>query len=172
MYSQRRGRVSRTVGIGSPWAALRGIFADRARRTTGLPLGALPTLFSRPQTTMNRPLTAVVFSSFRSVVSGLALVPAILAAQATVPEIRFDANIDPLTLPADRHFGEVVGVSMNSKRHVFVFTRTGERSTVHGATASQLFEFDQTGKFVREIGKDLYGFAFAHTVRVDKDDNI
>jgi len=93
-------------------------------------------------------------------------------AQTAVPEIRFDTDIEPLKLPAALHFGEVVGISLNSKRHVFVFTRTGERSTVHGATASQLWEFDATGKFLREIGKDLYGFAFAHTVRVDRDDNI
>ena len=38
--------------------------------------------------------------------------------------------------------------------------------------ASQLFEFGPDGAFIREIGKDLYGFAFAHTVRIDKDDNI
>jgi DNA-binding beta-propeller fold protein YncE len=35
-----------------------------------------------------------------------------------------------------------------------------------------LYEFDQNGKFLREIGKDLYGFVFAHVVRIDKDDNI
>ena len=102
----------------------------------------------------------------------LAITTSQVHAQAAVPEIRFDANIDPLTLPVGMNFGEVMGVSMNSKRHVFIFSRTGERSTVHGATASQLFEFDATGKYLREIGKDLYGFAFAHTVRVDKDDNI
>ena len=100
------------------------------------------------------------------------VVPAVAMAQATVPEIRFDADIEPIKLPPSMHFGEVVGIALNSKRHVFVFTRTGERSTVHGASASQLFEFGPTGAYLREIGKDLYGFSFAHTVRVDKDDNI
>ena len=38
--------------------------------------------------------------------------------------------------------------------------------------AARLFEFDQTGKYVREIGQGLYGFVFAHTVRVDPQDNI
>src|SRR6185503_4758694 len=28
------------------------------------------------------------------------------------------------------------------------------------------------GKFIREIGQGLYGFLFAHTVRVDPQDNI
>jgi hypothetical protein len=35
-----------------------------------------------------------------------------------------------------------------------------------------MFEFDQTGKYVREIGQGLYGFLFAHAVRVDPQDNI
>jgi DNA-binding beta-propeller fold protein YncE len=95
-----------------------------------------------------------------------------VVAQQPVPEIPFDGNVDFLKLPANMHFGEVAGIAMNSKRHFFVFVRTGERSSVHGATAAQLFEFGPDGSFIREIGKDLYGFAFAHTVRVDKDDNL
>ncbi|MEO7521493.1 MAG: peptidyl-alpha-hydroxyglycine alpha-amidating lyase family protein [Gemmatimonas sp.] len=119
---------------------------------------------------MPRPSTPLAVAALLAALHMVAIAPA--SAQAPVPEIRFDADIAPLTLPASMHFGEVVGVALDSKRHVFVFTRTGERSTVHGASAAQLFEFDASGKYVREIGKDLYGFAFAHTVRVDKDDNI
>ncbi len=95
-----------------------------------------------------------------------------IAAQQPVPEIRFDANADFLKLPPNLYLGEVAGVALNSKGHIFVFSRTGERSTVHEATASQLFEFLPTGTYLREIGKDLYGFAFAHTVRVDREDNL
>jgi sugar lactone lactonase YvrE len=94
------------------------------------------------------------------------------SAQQSAPEIRFEGNIDFVKLPPNMYFGEVAGVAVNSKKHIFVFSRTGERTTVHGATAAQLFEFDPTGKFIREIGQNLYGFAFAHTVRIDKDDNI
>ena len=86
--------------------------------------------------------------------------------------VKFDANADALKLPANMYFGEVTGVAVNAQKHVFVFNRTGERSTVHGATASQLWEFGPDGAFIREIGKDLYGFAFAHTVQVDKQGNI
>ena len=39
-------------------------------------------------------------------------------------------------------------------------------------SASRLFEFDQNGKYVREIGQGLYGFVQAHAVRVDPQDNI
>jgi len=38
--------------------------------------------------------------------------------------------------------------------------------------AAQLLEFDKDGKYLREIGHNLYAWSFAHTVRVDKDDNI
>ena len=40
----------------------------------------------------------------------------------------------------------------------------------HGG--SRLFEFDRSGKFVREIGQGVYGFLFAQAVRVDPQDNI
>ena len=33
-------------------------------------------------------------------------------------------------------------------------------------------EFNAEGKFLREIGHNLYAWSFAHSVKVDKDDNI
>ena len=41
-----------------------------------------------------------------------------------------------------------------------------------GPAASQLLEFGPEGEFIREIGAGLYGWSFAHTVRIDRDDNI
>jgi DNA-binding beta-propeller fold protein YncE len=95
-----------------------------------------------------------------------------LLAQQTVPEIKFDSVPNPLKLPADIHFGEVSGVAVNSKGHVFVFSRGNSTGPAYGATASQLLEFGPDGKYLREIGKNLYAWSFAHAVRVDKDDNI
>jgi hypothetical protein len=91
---------------------------------------------------------------------------------AQVSEIKFTANADALKPPAGLNFGEVTGVAVNAAKHVYVFQRTSQRSTVHGATAAQLWEFGPDGAFIREIGKDLYGFAFAHTVQIDKQQNI
>jgi hypothetical protein len=93
-------------------------------------------------------------------------------------EIAFDANADALTLPANTHLGEVAGVATNSKGHVFVYTRTGhavatlgdERTFYHNG--SRLFQFDQNGKFVKEIGQGVYAVNFAQQVRVDPQDNI
>src|SRR5260370_28424623 len=80
-----------------------------------------------------------------------------------VPEIAYDSAPNLLKLPTDVFLGEAAGVAQNSKGHVFVFTRSGE---------TQLFEFDQEGNFVREISPRNYAFAFAHTVRVDPQDNV
>ena len=81
-----------------------------------------------------------------------------------VPEIPFTAVPNFLTPPPGEYMGESVAVATNSKDHIFVFHRA--------SPTSKLWEFDQNGKFVREIGKNYYGFEFAHSVRVDKDDNI
>src|SRR5436853_392615 len=106
------------------------------------------------------------------------LVMAIPLAAQSVPEIAFDANGDLLKLPANIHLGEVGGVATNSRGDIFVYTRTGHptitigtaRPFAHGG--SRLFQFDKTGKYVREIGKDSYGFMFAAQVRIDPSDNI
>lgn len=91
----------------------------------------------------------------------------------TVPQLEFDSVADVLKLPDGMNFGEVSGVAVNSRRHVFVFTRA---NSAHGPAyrpaAAQLLEFGPSGEFIREVGKDLYGWAFAHTVRVDRNDNI
>ena len=63
-------------------------------------------------------------------------------------------------------------MAVNSKGHVFVFSRGNSTGPSYMATASQLLEFDANGKFIREIGKNLYAWSYAHAVRIDKDDNI
>ena len=94
-------------------------------------------------------------------------------AQQSVPEIPFDSVPDFFKLPAGTNFGEASGVAVNSKGHVFVFTRSNSAGgPAYAPAAAQLLEFGPKGEFVREIGKGLYAWSFAHTVRVDKDDNI
>ena len=109
----------------------------------------------------------------RLIVVMLVLLGVGLSAQqpSSVPEIPFDAEA-PLKLPPDLYFGEVAGVAVNSRGHVFVYTRTGSAGHVVGPRAAQLFEFGPDGSFIREIGKNLYAMAWAHSVRIDADDNI
>jgi len=92
-----------------------------------------------------------------------------------VLELNYDGNADLIQLPS---YGEVAGVATNSKGHVFVYARTGhgaatlgdERTFYHGG--SRLFQFDQNGKYVKEIGQGVYAVNFAQQVRVDPQDNI
>ena len=99
-------------------------------------------------------------------------------AQLAVPEIPFDSVPNFLKLPDNLYLGEVTGVATNSKGHVFVYTRTGTTTATLGGSrvfthgGSRLFEFDDKGAYVREIGVGIYGFVFAHVVRVDPQDNI
>ena len=95
-----------------------------------------------------------------------------LAQQTKVPEIPFRSVPGFLKMPPDLYLGEVAGVAVNSKGHLFVFSRGSTTGPAYGAAAAQLLEFNADGKFVREIGHNLYAWSFAHSVRVDKDDNI
>src|SRR5216683_3497577 len=102
----------------------------------------------------------------------LALASAPALAQ-TVPQIPYESVPNLLKLPADMHLGEVSGVAVNSKGHIFVYARGGSsQGPAFGNTASQLLEFGPDGRYIREIGKNLYAWSYAHTVRIDKDDNI
>jgi CRP-like cAMP-binding protein len=115
---------------------------------------------------------AGVFAAAAALAAGASLV-----AQST-PELAYEASADALQLPAGTYLGEVAGVATNSKGHVLVYTRTGhavatlgdERTFYH--QGSRLFEFDQSGKFVKEIGQGVYAVNFAQQVRVDPQDNI
>ncbi len=97
------------------------------------------------------------------------------ASAQPAPEIAFDHVADFLSLPA---YGEVAGVATNAAGHIFVYARTGtpyatlghERTFYH--YGSRLFEFDQTGKFVKEIGQGTYALNYAQAVRVDPSGNI
>jgi NHL repeat len=66
-------------------------------------------------------------------------------------------------LPPGVYTGENMGIATNSRGHIFIFHRSGE---------TRLYEYDEKGAFVKEIGRGNYGFAFAHSVRVDAQDNI
>ncbi len=95
------------------------------------------------------------------------------AQQPAVPDIPFDVQ-DVLKMPADLYVGEIAGVAMNSRKHIFVYTRTGadDGQTILEPRSARAFEFNPDGTFLKEFGKSLYSKGWAHAVRIDKDDNI
>jgi 6-bladed beta-propeller len=119
---------------------------------------------------------ARTFNAF--VAAGVLAFGGSLAAQTAVPEIAFDTNADLLKTPNDIYVGEVAGVGANSKGQIFVYTRTGHPYTTLGDNrtfsrgGSRLFQFDQNGRFVRELGQDVYGFNAGMGLRVDPQDNV
>jgi len=111
-------------------------------------------------------------------VAGVLACGASLGAQAPVPDIAFDGSDNLLTTPADIYVGEVAGVGTNSQGQIFVYTRTGHPYATLGDNrtfyrgGSRLFQFDANGRFVRELGQDVYGFNAAMGLRVDPQDNV
>jgi hypothetical protein len=103
----------------------------------------------------------------------LLLVPFAHAQQTSAPAIKFKSVPDFFKLPVGMNFGEVPGVAVDSKGNIYVFTRSNSANgPAYAAAAAQLFEFSPTGQYMREIGKGLYAWSEAHSVRIDKDDNI
>jgi hypothetical protein len=98
--------------------------------------------------------------------------------QGNVPELAFEPTPMSCALPPNIYLGEVAGVGRTSQGRIFVYTRTGHPYATLGDNrtfyrgGSRLFEFDASGKFVRELGQDVYGFNTAFGLRVDPQDNV
>ena len=90
-------------------------------------------------------MTRCLTSTFLSVLlcAGSAFAQAKATAQ-NVPEIPYDSVPNFFKMPAGKYLGEAIGIATNSKGHVFVYTRSAN---------TQLFEFDQNGVYVREVGE-------------------
>jgi hypothetical protein len=111
------------------------------------------------------------------VAAGILAFSGTLVAQQGTPDIAYDST--ELLKWDDNHIvGEVGGVGQNSKGNVFVYTRTGHAYATIGDNrtfqrgGSKLFQYDASGKFVRELGQDVYGFNIAYGLRIDPQDNV
>src|SRR5215813_3961270 len=93
------------------------------------------------------------------------------ALDARTPKLAYQEEVLQLLVPGYT-MGETVGVDVNSQNHVFVYSRTNPQGIARGGTAAMLWEFDQNGAFVKEWGPHNYAASFAHSVRVDKNDNV
>src|SRR5262252_5942920 len=93
------------------------------------------------------------------------------ALDANTPKLNYQEEVLQLLVPGYT-MGETVGVDVNSQNHIFVYSRTNPQGIARGGTAAMLWEFDQNGKFVKEWGPHNYAASFAHSVRVDRQDNV
>ena len=71
----------------------------------------------------------------------------------TAPDIPFDVQ-DVIKMPPDLYIGEAAGVALNSKRHIFIYTRTGadDGATILEPRMARLFEFNPDGTFLKGCG--------------------
>jgi hypothetical protein len=104
--------------------------------------------------------------------TAIGLSAARFACAEEIPIIGYESVPDVLRLPPDLYLAEVSGVALNSKGHIFVLHRGATTGPAYGAAAAQLLEFDADGNYLREIGHHLYAWSFAHTVKVDAEDNV
>jgi len=93
------------------------------------------------------------------------------AIDAKTPKLNYKEDVLQLLVPGET-MGQPVGVDVNSQNHIFVYSRTHPQGIARGGTAAMLWEFDQNGRFVKEWGPHNYAASFAHSVRVDKHDNV
>ena len=93
------------------------------------------------------------------------------AIDAKTPKLNYKEEVLQLLVPGFT-MGETVGVDVNSRNHIFVYSRTNPQGIARGGTAAMLWEFNPDGSFVKEWGPHNYAASFAHSVRVDKHDNV
>ena len=72
----------------------------------------------------------------------------------SAPEMQYEFVPNFLKLPPHQYLGEAAGVAVNSKGHIFVYSRSDH---------TQLLEFGSDGNFIRLIGDNLWGFSYAHS---------
>ena len=92
-----------------------------------------------------------------------------------VPLIPYVSVQNFLKYSPEMNLGETLAVAVNSKGHIMVLNHPGSANAggpLYGNATSQLLEFDENGHFVREIGQNVYGLGYSHSIRYDRYDNL
>jgi len=122
-------------------------------------------------------ITSPVCKSLAAIVFSLLSATTVWAQQENnnVPLIPYESVPNFLKYSPEMNLGETLGVAVNSKGHIMVLNHPGSANSggpVYGNATSQLLEFDENGYFVREIGQNVYGLGYSHSIRYDKYDNL
>ena len=115
-------------------------------------------------------IVLVIFSSSIFVSSAIAQ-----QMNDNVPLIPYESVPNFLKYSPEMNLGETLAVAVNSKGRIMVLNHPGSASNggpLYGNATSQLLEFDEDGYFVREIGQNVYGLGYSHSIRYDKYDNL
>ena len=96
-----------------------------------------------------------------------------LALERDYPRLHITDRFLGLSVP-DNTLGQTVGVAVNSRGDLFVYSRTDPQGIARGGQAARLFEWGPGPgyKFLQEWGPRNYAESFAHAVRVDGHDNV
>ena len=92
----------------------------------------------------------------------------------SAPRLPFEVVQDFLKYPPTINLGEVLGVAVSSKGEIFILNHPGSPTTgpLYGNATTQILVFDRNGMLVREIGQNVYGLGYSHSIRIDRYDNI
>ena len=82
------------------------------------------------------------------VLFALLATPSCAQQHANVPKIRFESVPNYFKYPSEMNLGELTGVTVNSKGHVVMASRSGNGGSLFNAAASQLIP-------VRIVSQDL-----------------
>lgn len=92
-----------------------------------------------------------------------------------IPLIPYESVPNFLKYSPEMNLGEVLAVAVNSHGHVMVLNHPGSANNggpLYRNATSQLLEFDANGNFLREIGQNVYGLGYSHSIRYDRYDNL
>ena len=93
----------------------------------------------------------------------------------SVPLIAYESVPNFLKYPPEMNLGEVLGVAVSSRGNIMVLNHPGSANSggpLYGNATTQLLEFGPDGRFLREIGQNVYGFGYSHSIRYDRHDNL
>lgn len=100
-------------------------------------------------------------------------VAAQLALERSYPKMRLTDQFLGLGIPGNT-LGQTVGVAVNSRGDLFVYSRSDPQGIARGGEAARLYEWGPGPgyRFLKEWGPHNYAESFAHAVRIDSRDNV
>lgn len=96
-----------------------------------------------------------------------------LALERGYPKMRIKDRFLGLSIPGNT-LGQTVGVAVNSRGDLFVYSRSDPQGIARGGQAARLYEWGPGPRyrFLKEWGPHNYAESFAHAVRIDRRDNV